>query len=385
MFSRLINISQSNSFFLFGARATGKSTLIRERFDEGNSIFIDLLKEEEFLRYATNTAVLQEVLEKLPKTIEWVIIDEVQKVPKLLDEVHRQIFKKRFLFALTGSSTRKLKRGNANMLAGRAFLYHLFPLTHRELGESFQLDNALGFGTLPEITHFKAQEDKELFLQSYSTTYVKEEVLAEQLVRGIIPFNKFLPLVGQSNAQIVNYSNIARDIGIDDVTVRNYYSILEDTMLGFFLDAHHTSIRKRQKLSPKFYLFDTGVARHLQGLTSQPLSESTYGYGKAFEHFIILEIFRLASYARKNWQFSYLKTSEDSEIDLIIERPGMPTALIEIKSARMVHDKTIHTLNRFKNDFPKSEAYIFCREVSSRRKEGVEIIPWQEGIKTLGI
>jgi len=370
---------------MFGARATGKSTLIREMFNETNSIIIDLLKEEQFLRYATNTGVLQEVLEKLPDNIQWVVIDEVQKVPKLLDEVHRQIFEKKFLFALTGSSARKLKRGNANMLAGRAFLYHLFPLTHRELGQEFQLDEALSFGTLPNISQFKSREDKELFLQSYSSTYVKEEVLAEQLVRGIIPFNKFLPLVGQSNGQIVNYSNIAHDIGIDDVTVKNYYSILEDTMLGLFLDAHHSSIRKRQKLSPKFYLFDTGVARHLQGLASQPLNESTYGYGKAFEHFIILEIFRLASYARKNWNFSYLKTSEDNEIDLIIERPGMPTALIEIKSSRMVQDKTIRTLNRFKGDFPGSEAYIFSREVSARKKDGIEILPWQEGIAALGI
>ncbi len=385
MFGRLVNISKSNSFFLFGARSTGKSTYLKTLFNEKESVTIDLLREDQFLRYANNVGVLADVVRQLPDHIEWLIIDEVQKLPKLLDEVHRQIFNKNLKFALTGSSARKLKRGNANMLAGRAFMYHLFPLTHRELGEKFNLDHALSWGSLPEIHRFEVDRDKELFLQAYTSTYIKEEVLAEQLVRGVLPFNKFLPIVGQTNGKIVNYSNIAKDIGIDDVTVKNYYTILEDTLIGFFLEAHHRSIRKRQKTSPKFYLFDTGVARYLQGLATHTLSESTFGYGNAFEHHVILEIFRLASYSHKNWQFSYFRTSVDNEIDLVIERPGMPTALVEIKSGRNVQDKIINSLSNLKKDFPKSEAFILCREPSPRTTKGIEVLPWQDGIMALGL
>ncbi len=386
MFGRQLNILLSNSFFLFGARATGKSTYLKQILPEGKDAFyIDLLKEDQFLRYANSSGVLDDVINKLHPNVSWVVIDEVQKLPKLLDEVHRQIFEKRFKFALTGSSARKLKRGKANMLAGRAFVYNLFPLTHREIGSVFDLNNALSWGTLPDAVKYSSNQERELFLQAYTSTYIKEEVAAEQLVRGILPFQKFLPIVGQTNGEIVNFSNISRDTGVDDMTVKNYFSILEDTLLGFFLEAHHHSVRKRQRLSPKFYLFDTGIARNLQGLTGQALSPSTFGYGKAFEHFVILEIVRLASYARKNWHFSYLRAGGDAEIDLIIERPGLPTALVEIKSSKTVSEKTVSSLESFRKDFNKCEAFILSQEPSPRRKGQIDIFPWQEGITALGL
>lgn len=385
MFARLINLSKSNSFFLFGARATGKSTLLNHIFKPEEAYFIDLLKEEEFLRYANSTGMLEQTIASLPPEISWVIIDEVQKLPKLLDEVHRQIFQGGHNFALTGSSARKLKHGKANLLAGRAFTYSLFPLTHIEIGKTFNLDKALSWGTLPEIFRFQDLADKARFLQSYASTYVKEEVAAEQLVRGVLPFQRFLPVAAQSNGELINYSKIARDVGVDDLTVKNYFNILEDTLLGFLLESYHSSLRKRQRSAPKFYFFDLGLVRYLNGLISTPLTPGTYGYGNAFEHFIILEIMRLAAYAEKNWRFSYLRTSGDAEIDLIIEAPNQPTYLIEIKSSALVDDKTIRTLENFAAGFHSSRAIVLSKEISARKVGKVEIFPWAEGLKELGL
>jgi predicted AAA+ superfamily ATPase len=188
------------------------------------------------------------------------------------------------------------------------------------------------------------------------------------------------------NGEIVNYSRIARDCNIDDITVKNYFSILEDTLLGFYLEPFHRSIRKRQRESPKFYLFDTGVARALKGYSGVPLPEGSSEYGKVFEHFIMLEIKRLASYQEKEWQFSYLRTSgENAEVDLIIERPGMPTALIEIKSGRQVTDIEANKLLRFKRDFKNSQAFILSQEKIPRNVNGIEILPWTQGISELGL
>lgn len=385
MFVRSIKLSKENSFFLFGARATGKSTLLKERLDPAKTLVIDLLKEEEFLRYATSVGALEQVIDALPPTIEWVVIDEIQKLPKLLDEVHRQIFAKRCQFALTGSSARKLRRGQANLLAGRAFTYNLFPLTYRELGAAFVLNDVLSWGTLPDVLRFTSGADKAQFLSAYTSAYVKEEVAAEQLVRGVLPFQRFLPIAGQSNGEILNFSKIARDIGIDSGTVKSYFSILEDTLLGFLLEAHDTSIRKRQRAAPKFYFFDTGISRFLMGLTGQALSPSTYGFGRAFEHFIILEIIRLTNYAERNWKFSYVRTAGGVEVDLVIERPGLPIALVEIKSAHMVDEKTINTLNVFQRLFTNADALILSQESTARRVGKVTVFPWKEGIAALGI
>lgn len=376
------------SFFVFGARGTGKSTVLGSLFPhaQGEAFYIDLLRDDDYVRYATNPGILGQIIEGLPKSIQWIIIDEVQKVPKLLDEVHRQIFLQRARFALSGSSARKLKRGQANLLAGRALVYNLFPLTEKELGETFNLSIALSHGTLPAVVQLPSSEERAAFLRAYVSTYIKEEIVAEQVVRKIPPFLRFLPMVGQMNGEIVNFSRMARDAGVDDMTVRNYFSILEDSLIGFSLEPYHRSIRKRQRESSKFYLFDTGVARSLQGMATAPLVEGSSAFGKAFEHFLILEIRRRADYLGKEWRYSYLRTSSESaEIDLIIERPGDKTVLLEIKSSTSVPDTEIHKLQSFKNDFPNAEAMIFCRETPPRKQGDVTLFPWPQGLESLGI
>ena len=334
MIDRLAKLSKSNSFFILGPRGSGKSTLIKSKYLTKHSLYIDLLHPQTEDRYRINPQLLAEKAKARP-TLRWVIIDEVQKNPKLLDVVHHLIETTKIKFILSGSSARKLKRGGANLLAGRAFVFHLYPFSFIELNRKFDLQNMLQWGSLPKLLKFKKDQNKKEYLTAYSLTYLKEEVQLEQIVRKISPFRKFLEIAAQMNGKIINYSKIASDVGVDSTTVQNYYSILEDTLLGFPLMPYHLSVRKSQRQSPKFYLFDTGVCRALNRTLNIPLTPQTYAYREAFEHFIILEFIKLSEYLRKDWRFSYLLTKDRAEIDLIVSRSGQKTLCIEIKSSSL--------------------------------------------------
>jgi len=383
MLRRDINILLSNSFLLLGPRGTGKTHLIKELLPENRTLFIDLLEPDQFDRYALNTSLLSRELDALDSNIQWVAIDEVQKLPSLLDVAHKYIEKKKIKFALTGSSARKLKRGGANLLAGRAFTYQLYPLTVNELQGEFDLNKALTWGTLPKAYLSSEDQERSLFLRTYVRTYLQEEIVAEQLIRNIDPFRRFLPIAAQMNGEIVNFSKIAQEVGCSDVTVRSYFSILEDTLVGFFLEPYHRSVRKRQRESPKFFLFDTGVQRALANLLTQPLIESTYGFGKTFEHFIILELHRQSDYLQNDFKFSYLRTRDGVEIDLIIERPGKPLALVEIKSTESVRSEHISNLNNFESDFKKADKFCLSRDSKSQKIGSIRCLPWQSGISAI--
>ena len=246
-----------------------------------------------------------ELVEAMPANSKYVIIDEVQKLPVLLDVVHLLIENKKSekIFILTGSSARKLKTDGVNLLAGRAFVCHLYPFSFLEVGGGFNLDHALCWGMLPKIFSLADSEDKEKFLQTYAQIYLKEEIWGEQLIRKLDPFRRFLEVAAQSNGKIVNYLNVSRDVGVDDKSVKNYFSILEDTLLGFMLEPFHHSFRKRLKLSPKFYFIDVGIARALaRMLTLQPVESTSY-YGELFEQFIVVECIKLASYFKSEYRF----------------------------------------------------------------------------------
>ncbi len=385
MFKRIFSPPKNQSFFLFGPRGTGKSTLLREHFGkDGQALYIDLLDPEQEDAFLRNPKELERRLDVLSPEVRWIILDEVQKAPRLLDSVHRAIETRPLCFALTGSSARKLKRGGANLLAGRAFVYNLYALTHFEIGASFDLEVALHFGTLPKVIGMQTHEEKSEFLRAYALTYVKEEIVAEQLVRKLQPFRNFLEVAAQCNGQILNFSRIAKEVGADVKTVQNYFEILEDTLVGFLLPPFHESIRKRQLQNPKFYFFDTGVKRALDRTLTQSFGPGSYAYGNAFEHFIILEIQRLNTYYRKDWRLSYLRTRDDAEIDLIIERPGLPRALIEIKSKDRVTEGDTAHLNRFAPDIQKAEAYCLSRDPVKKRIGATICLPWEEGLRELG-
>lgn len=383
MFQRLINPSLSSSFFLFGPRDCGKTTFLKEFFKQHRSFWIDLLDAQEEERYALDASLLYRQLQAKKNTCDWVVIDEIQKNPRLLDTVHRLIESTPLKFALTGSSARKLKRGAANLLAGRAFMNHLFPLTHRELQQDFSLTQALHWGTLPRLFRFDADQDKKDYLKAYALTYLKEEIWAEHIIRELEPFRRFLPLAAQANGQILNYSNIARDVGVDYKTIQSYFQILEDTLVGFMIEPFHRSIRKQQHQAPKFYFFDTGVKRALENSLNVPLQPKTYAFGSAFEHWLIAEIWRLKHYNRSDFKLSYLRTKDGAEIDLIIERPGQTTLLLEIKSSERCDPIHAKKLERFLKDFKKSRAILVSLDPHPQRLGEVDALPWEEALKRI--
>ncbi|MFZ9521403.1 MAG: ATP-binding protein [Silvanigrellaceae bacterium] len=374
MFQRSVKLPEEHCFFLFGARGTGKTTLLRARFPDAYSI--DLLDHEIESTLMLNPHHLAAMLASAKSN--QVVIDEIQKIPKLLDEVHRLIETpgNEKIFILTGSSARKLKAGGANLLAGRAFLRNLFPLTSLELENRFDLLEALRWGTLPKIFSCNSDEMKRDYLESYAHLYLKEEVWGEQIIRNLPPFRKFLEVSAVNAGKIVNTANVARDVGVDPKTVQSYYSILEDTLLGFHIDAYHSSVRKRLRQAPKFYFFDNGVTRALaRMLTVEPKTGTNY-FGDLFEQLVINEFVRLNSYEMRDYRFSYLQSASGVEIDLVVERPGRPLALVEIKSTESVREDHLSGLDNFQRDFPDAELFLLSRDRHAKKFGRIQALPW---------
>ncbi len=382
MLDRLIQLPKEKHFLLFGPRGTGKSTWLRACFPD--ALWINLLDHEEEQRFSNNPNELAAIVRALvhdENTIHTIVIDEIQKVPKLLDIVHLLIEEKHpVYFVMTGSSARKLKRGSANLLAGRAFVYHLFPFSFLELNEEFSLQTALNWGLLPAIYAQEDDESRQLFLTAYANTYLKEEIVAEQLVKNLNPFRRFLEVAAQMNGKIINFSSIARDVGVPDGTVKEYFSILEDTLIGFFLEPFHHSFRKRLLAKPKFYFFDTGITRALARTLQISCQEGTSMYGEIFEHLVILECIKLATYHNLDYRFSYLSTKDGAEIDLVVDRPGKRHLFIEIKSATQIFSEDLRTVRQLAQDFKTCEALCFSRDTYVKELDGVTVYPWQQGV-----
>jgi predicted AAA+ superfamily ATPase len=391
MYPRLTNILNSNSFFLFGARATGKSSLLEAAFQEQKCIWINFLDDDQFLAFSKNSKLLEEKLKTFvhdnKRTPDWIVLDEVQRVPKILNEVHRLLesreYRGKIKFALTGSSARKLKRSGANMLGGRALINRLFPLTFIELDKDFNLDTALDWGTLPGVYTSSNDDVRSGMLRSYVTTYITEEIREEQVIRQIDPFLRFLEVAAQHNGEIINNSEIGRDCQVEPKTVARYFQILEDTLLGFFLPSFDLSIRKQQRKAAKFYFFDLGVVKAIRGTLTVPTAPSTYGYGKYFESFVINEIHRLNSYYLSDFKLSYIRTKTSAEVDLVIRKPDGSITLVEIKSSRAVSTLHAQKLQKFLESIPKASAIILSLDPEYRRIGHVDVYPWQDGIRRI--
>lgn len=378
LIQRFLSLSTNHSFFLFGARGTGKSTLIYNTFKKNSYVF-DLLDPELEDRLTKNPGELKQIAETVSS--KYIIIDEIQKIPKLLNIVHSLIEKTNKIFILTGSSARKLRQGHANLLAGRAFVYHLYPFSYLEIEKEINLNDAMQWGLLPKILSLKTEASKNQFLQSYAHTYLKEEIWAEQFIKNLDPFRNFLEVAAQMNGKIINHSNISRDVGVDDKTVKKYFSILEDTLIGFSLHGFKHSFRKRLNTKPKFYFFDTGVKRALTRTLTLPIKEGTSAFGEAFEHLVILECIKLASYFKSEYRFSYLRTKDDVEVDLVVERPGKPILFIEIKSSTQVKKESISTFINLVKDFGKCEAICFSNDPYEKIIEEIKVLHWKKGVK----
>jgi len=381
MLNRILKPSKSRSFFLFGPRQTGKSTYVRNLL-RPQDIYINLLPQRTYLAYSRNPGIFrQEILshQKRHGNDFICVVDEIQKIPGLLDEIHDLIESEGILFILTGSSARKLRHGAANLLAGRANTYALYPLTIEELGDVFELERALQRGLLPFLWSGQcALEDEKEFLRAYTETYLKEEIQAEGIVRNIAPFARFLDIAANNDGEIVNYSNIARECGVSVKTVQEYYRILEDTFLAHRIEPWSKSIRKRLVANPRYYLFDTGITNALCHYYD---SLNTVVRGRRFEQFIILQMIAWNDYHRLGWQFFFWRTHTGVEVDLIITKEQQPFMAVEIKSSPLLGRSESHGLQEFCKEYAVP-AYIVCTAERRRLLEnGIQVIPWQDFFK----
>jgi predicted AAA+ superfamily ATPase len=363
----------------FLARGTGKSTLLKELLPATDQVLWINLLDNNF--YQKLVARPEYFLELIPKHFNhqcWVVADEIQRIPELLNLVHLLIEERKINFALTGSSARKLKRGGANLLAGRAFLNSLFPLSHYELKNDFILLDILNWGALPKVFDYQDELSKKEYLRSYVGTYIREEIKEEQIVRQLDPFVRFLETSAQMNGEIINASKISRDAMSDSKAILRYFQVLEDTLLGFFLEPYHSSVRKVQTAKSKFYFFDLGVKRALEGSLDSLITPGSSAFGKSFEHFFILECLKYKTYQRKEDKFYYIRTKDDVEIDLLIERGKNNLIAIEIKSSENVDVMELKKSHVLAKDLGAKRFIVACREKISRNVDGIEIIPWQE-------
>jgi predicted AAA+ superfamily ATPase len=371
MFKRQLNLppSGSETIFLWGPRQTGKTTLLRAAYPD--ALWIDLLKAEEYRRYLENPEWLRgELAER--RSIRQVVIDEVQKVPGLLDEAHWLHENRGVHFALCGSSARKVKRGHANLLGGRAIRYELHGLTAQEIGKAFDLTRALNHGYLPRMY----QTDRPArFLNSYVADYLKEEVAAEGLVRNLPVFSGFLNAAALSDTELVNFSTISRDCGVSSPTIQQYFQILVDTLLGRWLPAYTKRPKRRVIAAPKFYFADVGVVNFLARRgTIQRGSEL---YGKAFENWVFHELCASNAYREAFAQISYWRLASGIEVDFIIN--DMQLAL-EAKATPRVTSDHLKGLRTLVEDHPRIKLRtVVCLEDKVRRTEdGILILPARE-------
>jgi len=370
-----IKLPKGQSAFLWGPRKTGKTTFLREAFPD--SLSYDLLKTDLFLEFVKRPFLLREQLLAAPsKQLKApVIIDEVQKVPQLLDEIHWLIENRGLRFILCGSSERKLKRGKANLLGGRAWRYEMHPLVSTEVAD-LDLLRSLNRGMIP--MHF-LQEEYRKSLQAYVRDYLKEEVFDEGLTRNIPAFSRFFDAMGYSHGELTNYANIAQDCGIDAKTVKEYYQILVDTLVGTMIEP----FKKRQDRNViiragKFYLFDVGVAGAITH--RQITQEKGEQFGRALEHFILMEILAHRAYRELPYNVNFWRTKSGLEVDFIL---GQGEVAVEVKGTNRVDNADLRSLKTFIQEYRPARAFVVCNERAPRMHEDILILPWRDFLRAL--
>lgn len=370
-----IDLPVHQSAFFWGPRKTGKTTFLKSEFP--SSLVFDFLQTDMFIEFSKRPSLLREqLLAKEDRILKYpVILDEVQKVPQVLDEVHWLIENKGIHFIMSGSSARKLKRGKANLLGGRAWRYELFPLVTKEL-EKWDLLKVLNRGMIPD--HYFNEEYKRS-LQAYVQDYLIEEVFAEGLTRNIPAFSRFFDAIGYTHGELVNFSNISRDCGVDSKTVREYYYILVDTLMGKMISPFKKR-QNRQVISKasRFYLFDVGVAgtitkRHL-------VEERGESFGKAFEHFIFTEITAYNSYKEVGFDIHFWRTKSGLEVDFIL---GGGEVAIEVKGTDHIQNRDLRPLATFIAEYSPRKAILVCNEREERVYKQILIMPYGKFLSDL--
>lgn len=370
------SLPRGQSMFLWGARKTGKSTLLRALFPR--SATFDLLDTALFVDLLKTPGLLAERVRALrgPAAREPVVIDEVQKVPALLDEVHR-LAEQGFGFVLCGSSARKVRRGHANLLGGRAWRYELFPLVSAEVPD-LELLRALNHGLIPKH-YLEPDADAIRSLRAYVQDYLKEEIVAEGLVRQAGAFARFLDAIAYTHGELVSYANIARDCGVDAKTVREYCDILVDTLLGVRVEPY----KKRQERqvigkAPKLWLFDVGVAGSLTGRwVAEPRGEA---FGRALEHLVLMEVVAWRSYSERPYRLSFWRAKSGLEVDIVL---GDGEVAVEVKGTSRVDGSELRGIRAFARDHRPRRCWVVTNEPAARRVDGLELLPWRDFLQRL--
>lgn len=372
MIKRLLK-PPKDSFFLFGPRGTGKSTWLRAEFNAQTTI--DLLKSENFIEYSQNPSLLRKRLlaKKVATKKHLVVIDEIQRVPELLNEVHALMedHPQSFQFALTGSSARKLRRSNANLLAGRSMTRLFFPFIYKEITDQFHLDSILRFGTLPKIFSAESEEDKMDYLRAYTQTYLKEEIQQEALVRNLPSYIRFLKHLALNNGQILNLSNISREASISRAPLENYMGILTDTLLGTILEPIHLKAKIKEVSTPKFYFFDCGVVESLSNNLGEPLGDRI---GTLLETLVLNELRAYSEYSKKYFEIHYWGTPSENEVDFILTK-GSQSIGIEVKSGVKWRPDYAKGLNVLLNAKKIQKAFLIYRGKHEELHEKIKMIP----------
>lgn len=377
MYNRILNLDLTGeqTCFLWGPRQTGKSTLIRSLFPRARrydlllaDVYRALIDRPELIREECLAAGLDG-----DSQVDPIVIDEVQRIPDLLNEVHWLAENRGLRFLLCGSSARKLKRGGGNLLGGRAVRYQLHPLVTAEIPE-FSLEKALNAGLLPP--HYRSVRPRRL-IQAYVGDYLREEIAAEALTRNIPAFSRFLEVAALSNGELINYNTIAAECGVSAPTAKGYFQILEDTLIGSFVPAFRKRAKRRVVGAPRFYFFDIGVVAHLTGRGHvQPGSEL---FGRAFEHFIFMELSAYSSYSGAFFPVAYWRTTSGHEVDFIFK-----DVALEVKSTSRIQDRHLKGIRAFKEEFNVARYLVVSLDASPRQTtDGILILPWQDFLDRL--
>ena len=373
MYSRIIEPPKSKSFFLFGPRGTGKTTWVKSRFKE--AIYLDLLEAELFNDLLANSQRLENFIPKNFK--DWVIIDEIQRIPELLNEIHRLIEKYRYKFILTGSSARKIRRKGVNLLAGRALSYHLYPLTAVELKEDFNLNHSLTFGQLPCVY---TEENPKAYLESYVRAYLEEEVRQEGFTRNLGAFSRFLEAASFSQGSVVNISSVARECSVERKVVENYFAILEDLLIAYRIPVFAKRAKRRLISHPKFFFFDIGLYRTLRPVGPLDMPEEVEGH--AFETLFLQELQAINSYLRLGYNIFYWRTANNVEVDFVLYGDKGIRAF-EVKRTGRVSSSMTKGLKMFLKDYPKARAYFIYGGERRLREGDIEILPIKDTLREL--
>lgn len=375
MFNRLLHLplESQTSIFLFGPRGTGKTSWLKSHLP--NAVYLDLLDFNVYSFLSSNPTRLEQFIPSLYN--DWIIIDEVQRVPELLNEVHRLIENKKYRFILTGSSARSLRRKGINLLAGRAFRYHMHPLVIQEIGSAFNLSHSLEFGLLPTaVTH----KDPKQYLENYVQTYLREEILQEGLTRNIGAFSSFLEVASFSQGQVLTMTEIGRELALNRFTVTNYFAILEDLLLSIRIPPFTQRAKRKMIAHEKFYFFDTGVYRALRPM--RPLDSRDEADGAALETLFLQSVRAINDYQNLGYKIYFWRTASGSEVDFVLYGPRGLHA-IEIKRSNRVTNQSLRGLKSFAEDYPEAKLHLLFLGTHKEYHGNITAIPFEKALLEL--